>query len=64
LGGALSQTSQWLIPVITSALQSNILPPLRSAIRIEASAQGENACLLGAIALVLDDILREPLNSI
>lgn len=64
LGGALSLTSRWLIPVINASLESNILPPLRRTIRIESSSETDDACLLGAIALVLDDILREPLNAV
>jgi len=64
LGGALSLTSRWLIPVINASLESNILPPLRKTIRIESSSETDDACLLGAIALVLDDILREPLNAV
>jgi hypothetical protein len=43
-------------------MQQNVMPPLRNITRIEVSARGEDACLLGAIALVLDDILREPLG--
>ena len=62
LGGSLSLTGPWLLPVINEALQTDILPPLRSSIRIEASAQGEDACLLGAISLVLSDILNAPLT--
>ena len=30
-------------------------------VKIAASAHGTDACLMGTIALVLDDILREPL---
>ncbi|HZU86395.1 MAG TPA: ROK family protein, partial [Anaerolineaceae bacterium] len=63
LGGALSHASPWLFPVIRSVLKDNVLPPLRDTIRIEASAQGVNACVVGAASLVLDDLLREPLYS-
>jgi hypothetical protein len=31
---------------------------------VEASAQEFDACTIGAVALVLDDIVREPLYSI
>lgn len=57
IGGALSQTGPWIVPVISQALKTEILPPLRSDIHVEVSAQGADACLLGAISLVLDDIL-------
>ena len=64
LGGSLNPVNPWLIPVIRSTLQVNVLPPLREIIRVEGSTQGEDACLLGAVALVLDDILREPRNAL
>lgn len=63
LGGALSQANPWLTPVIKSIIQDNVLPPLRERTRIEVSAQGEDACVLGAVAFVLDNVLREPINS-
>jgi len=62
LGGTLSGAGPWLVPVISASIQQNVMPPLRHITRIETSARGEDACLLGAIALVLDDILREPLG--
>lgn len=61
LGGGLTHASPWLIPVINNNLSTSILPPLRDHIRVEVSVQGEDASTLGAVALVLDDILREPL---
>lgn len=63
LGGALSLCSQWLTPTINRILQENALPPLRSRTRLEVSTQGENACVLGAVAYVLDNVLHEPMNS-
>jgi hypothetical protein len=33
-------------------------------VRLVASAHGTDACLMGAVALVLDDILREPATSV
>jgi glucokinase-like ROK family protein len=64
LGGALSVCGRWLIPAIKAHLQANILPPLRERTRVEVSAQGEEACVLGAVAFVLDNILREPITSL
>lgn len=61
-GGTLVPLHPWMIPVIAATLQKNVLPPLRKITRIEPSSHGEDACLLGAVALVMDDILREPLN--
>jgi glucokinase-like ROK family protein len=63
LGGALSLCGKWLVPVIHQVLQENVLPPLRDNVRVEITARGEDACTIGAAALVLDDLLREPMNS-
>lgn len=60
LGGVLSLCGPWLIPTIQAGIQVNILPPLREGVRVEASTQRLDASVLGAVALVLDDIVREP----
>ena len=64
LGGALTPFGLWVIPTIKSYMQKNILFPLRDSIQVEISANGEDACALGTVALVLDDILREPMYSL
>lgn len=64
IGGALSLCGKWLVPKIQSILHDNILPPLRDKIRVELSSHGEDACAIGAVALVLDDLLREPMSSL
>lgn len=61
LGGALSCCSRWLLPVIQEVVQVEVLPPLRGNVRVEVSQQGQDSAVLGAIALVLDDVVREPL---
>lgn len=63
LGGALAQFTPWLIPDIVHMLQEIVLPPLREGVRVEASVHGLDASVLGAIALVLNNIVREPLYS-
>lgn len=63
LGGALSFCGRWLLPVIRQAIL-DVLPPLRGNVRVEASKQGWDSAVLGAIALVLDDIVREPFLNI
>jgi hypothetical protein len=37
-----------------------MLAPGREHLRIIPSVYGSDACVMGAIALVLDDIVREP----
>lgn len=64
VGGALSLCGKWLVPKIQSIINAEILPPLRDKIRVEISSHGEDACAIGAVALVLDDLLREPMSSL
>jgi glucokinase-like ROK family protein len=61
LGGALSVANEFLLPVIRGTVCESALKPSCENIRFEASGHGEDACVMGAVALVLDDILREPM---
>jgi len=61
LGGALSLAGPFLLPVIEETVQKHALPQPRSALTITTSAHGADACVMGAVALVLDEILREPM---
>jgi glucokinase-like ROK family protein len=60
LGGALNKASSFLINDIERVVSANTLAPGREHLRIIPSAHGTDASVMGAIALVLDDILREP----
>lgn len=60
LGGVLSQANGQLIPVIRETVKQNSLFPMRSDLDIVASHFGADDCVMGAVALVLDNILREP----
>ncbi len=60
LGGTLNNASSFLLDDIVRVASSNMLAPGREHLRIISSAHGSDACVMGAIALVLDDILREP----
>jgi glucokinase-like ROK family protein len=60
LGGALNMASPILLPQIERVVCSSALQPPCENVRITGSAHGADACVMGAIALVLDDILREP----
>jgi glucokinase-like ROK family protein len=60
LGGALSLASGFLLPVIEDTVCESALKPPCENIKFAASAHGADACVMGAVALVLDDILREP----
>lgn len=61
LGGALNLASPILLPIIERMMIENTLAPNVENVRMAASAHGIDAPLMGAVALVLDDILREPL---
>jgi glucokinase-like ROK family protein len=59
MGGALSPTSPWLIPIIQESIQRNVLPPLLQDLSIVPSQLGQDSNVMGAVALVLDNVLRE-----
>jgi hypothetical protein len=61
LGGALNLARPFILPVIEKTVEGNALQPSGQTLRIAASAHGADACLVGKIALVVDDILREPI---
>lgn len=60
LGGELNLASQFLLPIIRQSVLDTALHPLREQVQIVSSAHGGDACVLGAVALVLEDILGEP----
>jgi glucokinase-like ROK family protein len=60
LGGALSLASPFLLPVIEETVQEHALAQPYEVVEVTASAHGADAAVMGAVALVLDDILREP----
>jgi glucokinase-like ROK family protein len=60
LGGALSLAAEFLLEEIETIVRENALKPPGEHVRFAASAHGADACVMGAAALVLDEILREP----
>jgi glucokinase-like ROK family protein len=64
VGGALSPASPWLIPMIQAQIRENALQPLAKTVNIIPSELGVDSCVMGATALVLDNVLREPLSSL
>ncbi len=58
LGGALSQGKDLLLPVIERTVWSESLKASQRNLQIQASAYGADACVIGAVAIVLDDIIR------
>lgn len=60
LGGELNYASKILLPVVEQVIASNAMKLESQSLKIVASAHGRDACVMGAAALVLDDILHEP----
>ncbi|HEY3344172.1 MAG TPA: ROK family transcriptional regulator [Anaerolineaceae bacterium] len=59
IGGALSLGREILLPVIEKTVIREVLSPISTSVRIAFSERGKEACVFGAVAIVLDDILRE-----
>ena len=59
IGGAFIQAKEILHSIIEETIFSNVLQPSADNLRIEFSERNYEACPLGAVAVVLDDILRE-----
>ncbi len=59
IGGALTVGRDILLPVIQDTVLSYALRPCTENLKIAFSENGAHACVFGAIAVVLDDILRE-----
>jgi predicted NBD/HSP70 family sugar kinase len=60
LGGELNYGSEILLPVVKKVVAANALSLNSQDLKVAASAHGKDACVMGAAALVLDDILHEP----
>lgn len=59
IGGAFIQAKDILQPIIERTIFSSVLQPCTDGLRVAFSDRGVNDCVLGAIAIVLDDILHE-----
>jgi glucokinase-like ROK family protein len=60
LGGELAYASKILLPLIEEIAAANAMTITYEGVKITTSAYGADGCVIGAAALVLDDILREP----
>ncbi len=59
IGGGFIQGKDILHPIIEKTVFSGALQPSADSLRIVFSERGVDACAMGAVAIVLDDILRE-----
>jgi glucokinase-like ROK family protein len=60
LGGELNYASEILLPVVMQVIETNSMKLESRDLKVAASAHGRDACVMGAVTLVLDDILHEP----
>jgi glucokinase-like ROK family protein len=60
LGGVLLRASELWAPVLTATVQELALAQPLETLKLTMSAHGAEACVLGTVALVLDDVLRQP----
>lgn len=59
LGGTLCLGISQMMPTIEKTVKSEALMPAQDNLRLAGSAHGADACVFGAVAIVLDEILRE-----
>jgi glucokinase-like ROK family protein len=59
IGGAFSYGREILLPVLENKISRETLGAVKEDLKVIFSEHGADACVLGAIAVVLDDILRE-----
>jgi glucokinase-like ROK family protein len=60
LGGPLSLAGDYLLPAIRDVIPSHTLPEIDQQAEVVLSAFGQDASLIGAIAIVVDDVLSHP----
>jgi len=59
-GGVLSFASEFLLPAIEATIKQRARVRPQDLPQVKVSAHGFDACVMGCVALVLYDILREP----
>ena len=57
LGGTLNLASHHLLPVIKKSLPKGSLASIHENVKVMASTNGADACLLGTVALVIDGVM-------
>ena len=59
LGGALNQISDKILPIARDTFAKNSLFQPQQDIKIISSDLGSDSCVLGCVALVLDEVIRQ-----
>lgn len=60
LGGLFSHAHELIIPVIKEAIKRHSLFPMRLSLSILPSQRADDDCIHGAVALILDELMRAP----
>ena len=63
VGGALNQISDRLLPIARETFAKNSLFQPQQDIQIIPSELGSDSCVLGCVALVLDEVIRQRAQS-
>jgi predicted NBD/HSP70 family sugar kinase len=59
-GGSLSLAHEYLLPAAREVVEQRAMAELARTTRIVVSSFGQDACVMGGVALVLHDILSRP----
>jgi hypothetical protein len=59
VGGALNQVSDLVLPIARETFAKNSLFQPQQDIKIVPSKLGPDSCVLGCVALVLDEVIRQ-----
>ncbi len=62
LGGPLSVAGEYLLPAIKETVAHHSLPEIDQQAEVVLSPFGPDASLIGAIAIVVDDVLSQPIH--
>ncbi|WP_119071248.1 ROK family transcriptional regulator [Aggregatilinea lenta] len=60
LGGSLTLAGDYLLPTISHIIATEAMPEPARMVTLALSSQGMSPCIKGAVALVIDQIVREP----
>jgi predicted NBD/HSP70 family sugar kinase len=60
LGGPLSLAGEYLLPAIRKVIPNHTLPEIDQQAEVVLSSFGKDASLIGAIAVVVDDVFSHP----
>jgi glucokinase-like ROK family protein len=60
LGGPLSIAGKYMLPHIQEEIYRHCLPEIAPQVSLEISSFGANASLIGAVAIVINDVLSRP----